>query len=108
MASKQVVLQLTYEISATSKFDMKYYLEHHMPLVEKLWGPQGVLATNVSTDEGNGAERQVRTAITFRDMACWKGIQHIEEIMGDIPKFTDVTPGRWVGTIVAQKKLGSA
>lgn len=107
MASERVVLHLTYAVSATSKFDMKYYLEQHMPLVERLLGPDGLLDTNVSTDEGNGAERQVRTTLIFRNMASWTGSQHLEEIMGDIPKFTDVTPGQWLGTVVAQKKIAS-
>jgi hypothetical protein len=34
--------------SGEVKFDLKYYIETHMPLVDKTWGPKGLKSWTVT------------------------------------------------------------
>ena len=47
-ASRQAVVQVIYPKEARGDFNMTYYLESHMPLVQKLWGPLGLKSWTIN------------------------------------------------------------
>ncbi|MBT3703652.1 MAG: EthD family reductase [Alphaproteobacteria bacterium] len=81
-----------------SKFDMDYYLANHIPLVDKLWGDKLISVRAIkglaTPDPATPAPFQV-IAILEMDSPDVLGqliADHGQEVMGDIPKFTDVQP----------------
>ena len=77
------------------RFDMNYYLGHHMPLVRERWSPMGLheatAVKGAGTPDGNPAPFQVMALLRFvyADAFEKAAAAHGEEIFGDIPKFTD-------------------
>ena len=99
----QAVVQFIYPKSAASTFNMEYYLNTHWPLVEKLWGPQGLLSWSVTTG-GEEADYHVQAVVFWESLDVVKNLTSVEEVMDDVRNFTDATPTRWVGTVVGQSK----
>lgn len=97
----QVVMQFIYPKSAASSFNLEYYLSHHWPLVEKVWGPQGLVNWSVTTGDKD-SDYHVQAVIFWESMEAVEKLTGVEEIMGDVPKFTDVMPTKWLGTVVGR------
>ena len=80
---------------AGGRFDMDYYLGHHMPLVRERWSSFGLheakVIKGVSTPDGGEAPFQVIALLTWdsADAFAKAAAAHGPEIFGDIPKFTD-------------------
>ncbi|MGU3538954.1 EthD family reductase [Methylobacterium sp. A54F] len=80
---------------AGQKFDMDYYLGHHMPLVRERWTPMGLHEAKVlrgaGTPDGGTAPVQVMALLTWDSAEAFRAAAqaHGEEIFSDIPKFTD-------------------
>ncbi len=80
---------------AGGRFDMDYYLGHHMPLVRERWSSFGLheakVVKGVSTPDGGEAPFQVMALLTWdsADAFAKAAAAHGPEIFGDIPKFTD-------------------
>ncbi|KAL6850864.1 hypothetical protein ACO1O0_007990 [Amphichorda felina] len=89
-------------------FDMKYYIDTHMPLVSRIWSPVGLEKWEVQRlDVGTGGEKPpftVAALLTFKDEATWTGAQALPaaaEIFGDIPNFSSEQPVLFGGSVVA-------
>lgn len=105
---------MTYHVSVLypndddTTFDMKYYLGTHMPLVEKLWLPLGLLKWEIVefSPAADGTKPQYRVAahLTWKDaesfLAASKGPE-TTEIFADIPQFTTVKPAVHHGSVLA-------
>lgn len=87
-----------YPQSAGKKFDMKYYLEKHMPLVQQKVGPA---LKNMAVDEGvsGGAPGAPATYVamahlTFDSFETFQASfgQHAAAIMADVPNYIDIQP----------------
>ncbi len=89
-----------YRLSAsypyTETFDMDYYLETHIPLVEELWADNGLLEVRI--DRGvavpgseDNAPLVVMTLLTFGSLEDLEAAlaEDGDAIVGDIPNFTD-------------------
>lgn len=80
---------------AGGRFDMDYYLGHHMPLVRERWSSFGLheakIVRGVSTPDGGEAPYQVMALLTWESADAFQkaAAAHGAEIFGDIPKFTD-------------------
>jgi uncharacterized protein (TIGR02118 family) len=80
---------------AGPKFDMGYYLSHHMPLVRERWSSLGLHEATVvkgaGTPDGKAAPFQVMALLRFESADAFRkaAAAHGEEIFADIPKFTD-------------------
>ncbi len=80
---------------AGGRFDMDYYLGHHMPLVRERWSSFGLhearVVRGVSTPDGGEAPYQVMALLTWESADAFQkaAAAHGAEIFGDIPKFTD-------------------
>ena len=100
MSSKQaVVQQIFYPTSA--KFNLDYYLTNHWPLVEKLWGPQGLLNWTVTTG-GKDTGYSVQATLVWESLEAFENLQKVDEVMGDIPNFSDNAPTQWIGKVVGR------
>lgn len=87
-----------YYPSGKGSFDMDYYLNTHIPLVEKLMSPYGLL--RVEVDRGIGGmpgEAAPFTAIARMIFNSMEGFQkgseaHDSKLAADVKNFTDIKP----------------
>lgn len=87
-------LSAIYPNTEGSTFDMDYYMDTHIPLVEELFQPLSV-EVNVGesgAEEGSEPPFAVMTDITFATLEDLQNAiaTHGEEVIGDIPNFTNV------------------
>ena len=93
-----ITLTVMYPNTPGSKFDMDYYLESHTDLVGKLWGGNIISARAVkgigTPDPDTPAPYQVIAIIEIESLDVLHQLmeQHAEEVMADIPNFTDTEP----------------
>lgn len=93
-----ILVSVMYPGGSGTRFDMEYYLGHHMPLVRERWTPMGLheakVVKGVGTPDGQAAPFQVMALLTWdsADAFQFAAERHGAEIFGDIPKFTDVQP----------------
>jgi len=93
-----IVVSVMYPASADAKFDMKYYLERHVPLVGERWGSMGLreakVLQGVGAPGGGVAPYQVMALLTFDSAVAFEQAvaQHGKEILRDIANFTNVQP----------------
>lgn len=85
---------------------MSYYLTSHMPLVEKLWGPQGLISMTVTTGTDD-ADYLVQATLVWESMDAWEKSEKVE-VMEDVSRFTGVMPKRWVGSVARQVVIQSS
>lgn len=83
---------------------MKYYLDSHMPLVGKLWGPAGLKGWKV-LKFGDDQPYCVQATLEWGSMEDFQKAgagEHTAEIMGDVKNFSDkeptLMPGEVTGT----------
>lgn len=94
--------QVTVLYPAGAKFDMPYYLNSHMPLVEKRWGPAGLTGYHVLQFNAD-APYCVQATLYFKTMEDFKkaaGGEHTAEVMGDVKNFSDKEPVLMPGEVV--------
>ena len=93
-----ITVNVLYKHSDSLKFNMKYYLDSHIPLLRKLLGSvlKGVLVQQGtgSGAPGNPPEFAVITVLTFESMDVFMKafMPHAPAIMGDLANFTNVEP----------------
>ncbi|RYP77431.1 hypothetical protein DL771_001226 [Monosporascus sp. 5C6A] len=97
MSSKQAILNVIYPKEAASNFDMEYYVNTHMPLVGKIWGPLGLKSWTVGTVNPESGFH-VQAFLVWDSLEAYKKAP-TDEIFGDIKKFTNVSPVKWVGQL---------
>jgi uncharacterized protein (TIGR02118 family) len=94
------MIQVTvmYPNTSGSRFDERYYLGEHAALLQRCWGTMGLggvrLLRGVGTPDGGAAPYRVIALLTFESAeALQRALQaHGAEVLGDIPRFTDVQP----------------
>lgn len=81
-----------------SKFDMDYYVGKHIPMVKEKVG-DACKGINVDQGLGGGAPGEPATYagmghLLFESVEAFQGAfgPNAEEIMGDLPNFTNITP----------------
>jgi hypothetical protein len=92
-----------YERTPVLKFDLEYYLNHHIPMCLNYWKPYGVLDCRVVETDATSEYAYVVTMM-WEDEGGWiKANAQKEEmanIMGDVEKFTNGVPKFVVGKVV--------
>ena len=93
-----IKLSVFYPNNEDCKFDMDYYCNNHIPMVqEKL----GAAVKGVAVEQGlSGAEPGSQATyvamahILFDSVEAFQGAfgPHAKEIMGDVPNYTDIQP----------------
>ena len=80
------------------RFDLDYYRQTHMPLVQSRWAALGLTEARVfrgTGAPGGGAPSfQILALLTFRSQEDFERAvgQHGAEVMGDIKNFCDGSP----------------
>jgi uncharacterized protein (TIGR02118 family) len=86
---------VSYPASAGAKFDAAYYANTHIPLVERHWGPHGMTTAEMMFPADGNQPLAAMVVLKFKDSAAIDaamGSAGTPEIMGDVAKFTDITP----------------
>jgi uncharacterized protein (TIGR02118 family) len=94
-------VNIIYPVHATAPFDLKYYTEKHMPMVQSKWGPKGLLSWNVS--QVTSDKFTVVCSMVWKDEASFQTAakEDAEEIMGDVKNYCSVQPDLLGGNIVS-------
>jgi uncharacterized protein (TIGR02118 family) len=93
-----VVIPVLYPKTAESHFDHDYYLQKHVPLVRSRWQAMGlirdVLIRGTSTLDGGQPGFELIGFLTFHSAEQVQAALAAfgQEIIGDIPNFTNVSP----------------
>jgi len=93
-----VLVSVMYPGGSGSSFNQDYYLQKHVPLVKERWASMGLedvrIVRGVGTPDGSSPPYQIIGLLTFRSMEDFQNAAaaHVQEIMGDIPNFTNVQP----------------
>ncbi|GAM86933.1 hypothetical protein ANO11243_049540 [Dothideomycetidae sp. 11243] len=99
MSSPQAIVQVIYPSTPTSTFNLDYYLNSHIPMVEKLWSTEGLHSWTVTVGDKDGGYH-VQAVLTWDSSEAYQQAGHKQEIMGDVKNFTNVKPTRMIGTVV--------
>ncbi len=89
-------------------FDMDYYLSTHMKLVGDKWGGMGLKGARIlkgiaGGEPGSAAPYRVMAVVDFESLEAFQDAvgTHGEEIFGDVPNFTNITPVVQISDIAA-------
>jgi uncharacterized protein (TIGR02118 family) len=102
-----VLVSVLYPNQPGSRFDERYYLDKHIPMVRQRWEPMGLtdvrLLRGTNTPDGGPAPFRVMALLTFAsaDALQKAAAAHGAELFGDIPNFTDVQPVAQVNEALA-------
>ena len=102
-----MIVSVLYKVATGGKFDLDYYLTTHIPLVRRLWEPEGLSSVRVlkgtGTAGGGAAEFSYIALLDFASMAAFEAAagKHGAEVIGDIPKFTDASPTIQFNEVIA-------
>jgi uncharacterized protein (TIGR02118 family) len=92
-----MIVSVIYPKTETSTFDHDYYMQKHMKLVDRLWGAHGLASAKVLRGTGSLGGAPVYELITlleFPSQDAWLKAAgaHADEIMEDVPHFTNIRP----------------
>ncbi|CAO1616398.1 unnamed protein product [Parajaminaea phylloscopi] len=96
------VLNVVYPNDPKAKFDLKYYLDKHMPLVGKHWEPIGLKQWQVVQFSDPAAPYRIQAILTFADAASIKKALNelAKEVFDDIQNYTDLKPQAFYGEVL--------
>lgn len=110
MPSNQTTeITILYPSGSDVKFDMKYYLSTHMPLVQEKWGPEGLLAWKVLEFDGK-AGWGVQATLEFKDVETFQKAASgpsAKEVFDDVANFTNTKPTLLTGKVMGEANLHS-
>jgi len=102
-----IKVSVMYPKTEGSHFDIDYYRDTHMPLVEKHLKSKGLVKTSIDKGIGGGAPGQPPEyhcigMLYFESEAVFREVMPpVSPILrGDIPNFTNVQPLRWISEVV--------
>ena len=94
-----VIFSVLYPATPGARFDQAYYDDVHIPLAKDAFSATGLKSVQVlkglQGPDGSPAPYVVIVNITFRDAAALQaslGGPRAAEVLGDVAKFTDITP----------------
>lgn len=98
------ITNVVYENDASASFDMQYYINTHMPLVQKHWGHRGLQSWSVfDYSKDSSSPYKVHALLTWKDQASADDsmTKYGAEVFGDVPNFTKLTPNKFAGSLVS-------
>jgi uncharacterized protein (TIGR02118 family) len=92
-----MIVSVIYPKTATSRFDHEYYIHHHMPLVQRTYGAHGMRSARIlrgTSSLGGAPAYELIALLEFADMDSFLKAAgaHSDEVMSDVPRFTDIRP----------------
>jgi len=100
-----IKVSVLYPNRADTKFDLTYYLSHHIPMVQRLLGSalKGVSVEHGISGGGPGSSAPYVTTghLLFDSVQEYQRSfgEHGAEIMADIPKYTNSSPVLQIGEV---------
>lgn len=100
-----VKVSVLYPNRADTRFDMSYYVDHHIPMVRRLLG---AALKGVSVEQGISGEEPGSPApyiaaghLLFDSIQAFQASfsPHAREIIADIPKYTNSAPLVQIGEV---------
>jgi uncharacterized protein (TIGR02118 family) len=88
-------LVVSYPRHDGAHFDADYYRDTHVPLVERAWGPAGMTGAEILWPADDAQPFAAMVVLQFSDSAAIDaamGSPATPEVLGDVPKFTDIQP----------------
>ncbi|MFQ5897154.1 MAG: EthD family reductase [Candidatus Methylomirabilia bacterium] len=96
-----------YQAKAGAKFDHEYYAAKHMPMVKERLRNYGLVRTEIDKGLGGGAPGAPAPYVSigyvyFNSVSDFQAgmAKHGQEIMADVPNYTDIRPEVQVSEIV--------
>ncbi len=91
-------MYVTYAGDADTRFDRDHWINVHLPLVRKAWGPHGLISVAgfFPSDVGGGGLIAICPCV-FRDEAAMDAAlacPETQRVMADVRQVTDVQPVR--------------
>jgi uncharacterized protein (TIGR02118 family) len=93
-----VQIYVTYQGSASDRFDRDLYVNRHLPLVMSLWGKYGLESVRAFFPASDADGTVAVCECFFRDEAAVEAAfssAETPEVMADVALFTDLTPNRF-------------
>ncbi|MCB8881601.1 EthD family reductase [Acidisoma cellulosilytica] len=91
----EVIMFVTYQGSAESRFDRSYYVERHLPMLRRLFGALGLTSAEVFFPPTQGTGTIAICECRYRDedafTACMTSAG-MPGIAADVGNFTDIMP----------------
>ena len=92
-----MIVSVVYPKTASSHFDHTYYLQKHLPLVQRTYGANGMLSAKIlrgTSSLGGAPIYELIALLEFADMDSFLKAAgaHSDEVMADVPHFTDIRP----------------
>lgn len=91
------IVYVTYEGAPGDRFDRRYYVEHHLPLVLRAWQRYGLESVAAFFPPLTHVGTLVICECRFRDEAAIEtafGSPEVAAVMADVSRFTDLAPTR--------------
>ncbi len=103
-----IVVTVMYPESEGATIDMDYYLTSHLKMVGEKWGGMGLKGARVLNGiaggtPGSTAPYRVMAVIDFESAEAFQAAVSAngDEIFGDVPNFTNITPVVQISDIAA-------
>jgi len=99
------IVTVLYPNKPDSKFDMDYYLSHHMPLAQNEFGPYGMKGWRVAKLLGSPGDQpapySVQATLEFGSAdEVGEALKNAgEKVIGDVSNFTDLQPVLMFGEV---------
>lgn len=91
----EVIIFVTYQGNAESRFDRAYYVERHLPMLRRLFGPLGLISAQALfppvQESGTIAICECRYQDEAALAACY-GSADMPGLAADVGNFTDIMP----------------
>ncbi|KAF6785550.1 hypothetical protein CMUS01_16561 [Colletotrichum musicola] len=94
-----IAITVLFRNEPDAKYDIDYYVDNHMPMIQSLWGKYGVTGWS-ATKYTSGADCSA-PEFSFGSTVTWESEDQIatafagpeaKQIMGDVPKFSNTKP----------------
>ena len=106
----EVVINIIYKRTPDFEFNADYFVNKHVPMCEKVWGPHGLLGATVA-EAAADSPYAIMASVRFKTLEgwqkAWSDAESIGWLMGDIENFTNQTPEFVVGTVVKEGIIGT-
>ncbi|KAL0938079.1 ethyl tert-butyl ether degradation EthD [Colletotrichum truncatum] len=107
-----VAITVLFRNEPDAEHDIEYYVNNHMPLIQKQWEKYGVQGWSV-TKFSNGIDGSA-PMFAFGSTVTWGNQEQIKaafegpeaaEIMGDVSKFSNTQPVFLVGEVIRKEGI---
>ncbi|KAK4494963.1 hypothetical protein PRZ48_014319 [Zasmidium cellare] len=107
MSPNGYYITVSYPRTPTLKFNTDYYVNGHLPLVEKHWTKFGLKGWSVvHFPEGDASGQHTQAILHFETKDGFdKAMEaNIPEVMEDLKNYSNELPVRWFGEVLGRSK----